>query len=147
MYPGYMLGSESRQSELSNHTDCCQWGCKKCWSRGAWVAQLIVCSGHGPRVPELSPASGSLPSGESACPSDPSPSHAFFLSFTVLKKYIKKKNCRGTWVAQWLSVCLWLRSWSWSSGIESRIGLPAGILLLPLPMSLPLSLSLCLMNK
>ena len=29
------------------------------------------------------------------------------------------------------------------SGIESHIGLPAGSLLLPLPMSLPLSISFC----
>ena len=41
----------------------------------------------------------------------------------------------------WLSVCLWLRLWSWGPGIKFRIGLPAGSLLLPLPVSLPLSLS------
>ena len=48
------------------------------------------------------------------------------------------------WVAQQLSACLQLRSWSWSPGIESHIDLPAWSLLLPLPVSLPLSLSLCL---
>ena len=31
---------------------------------------------------------------------------------------------RGTWVAQWLRTCCWLRSWSWGPGIESCIGLP-----------------------
>ena len=51
----------------------------------------------------------------------------------------------GTWVAQWLSICLWLGLWSWGPGIESHIRLPAGNLLPPLPMSLPLSVSL--MNK
>ena len=30
------------------------------------------------------------------------------------------------------------------SGFKSRVGVPVGSLLLPLPMSLPLSLSLCL---
>ena len=43
----------------------------------------------------------------------------------------------GTWVAQWLSICLW-PSWSRGPGIQSRIVLPAGSLLLPLAMSLPL---------
>ena len=51
----------------------------------------------------------------------------------------------GTWVAQQLSLCLWLRSLSQDPGIESRIGLLAGSLLLPLPVSLPLSLFV--MNK
>ena len=44
-----------------------------------------------------------------------------------------------TWVAQWLSICLWLRSWSQGPGIEFCIRLPVGSLLLPLPVSLPLS--------
>ena len=56
-----------------------------------------------------------------------------------------KINVWGTWVAQWLSVCLWLRSWSQGPGIESPSGLPTGSLLLPLPVSLPLCVSL--MNK
>ena len=30
----------------------------------------------------------------------------------------------GTWVAQWLSICLWLRSWSRGPGIESHLRLP-----------------------
>ena len=50
----------------------------------------------------------------------------------------------STWVAQWLSVCLQLRSQS--PEIESCIRLSTEILLLPLPVSL--SLSLCVfMNK
>ena len=52
---------------------------------------------------------------------------------------------KGTWVAQWLSLCLWLKAGPWGPGIESHIGLPAWSLLLPLPVSLPLSVSL--MNK
>ena len=39
---------------------------------------------------------------------------------------------QGTFVAQWLSVCIQLRTWSWGPGIESHIGLPVGSLLLPL---------------
>ena len=55
-------------------------------------------------------------------------------------------HCGDTGVAQWLRVCLWLRSWSpWGPGIKSHNGLPAWSLLLPLPMSLPLYVSL--MNK
>ena len=57
---------------------------------------------------------------------------------------ILRSSVWGTWVAQWLSVCLWLRAWSWGPGIESHIRLSTGSLLLPLPLSLPLSLSLCL---
>ena len=49
---------------------------------------------------------------------------------------------RGICVAQWLSNCLWLRSWSWGPGIESHIRILAGSLLLPLPMSQSLSVSL-----
>ena len=40
-------------------------------------------------------------------------------------------------MARWLSICLWLRTGSWGLGIESPTGLPAGSLLLPLPVSLP----------
>ena len=58
---------------------------------------------------------------------------------------IKSTDFRGTWMAQWLSLCLPLRSWSWSPVIKSHIRVPAGSLLLPLPVSLPLSVSL--MNK
>ena len=58
---------------------------------------------------------------------------------------LKGKKFRGHWVAQWLSICLWLRVWPWGPEIESHIGLPAEGLLLPLPVSLPLSGSL--MNK
>ena len=56
-----------------------------------------------------------------------------------------KTLTQGTWGAQGLSICLWLRAWSQGPGIESHIGLPTGGLLLPLPVSLPLSVSL--MNK
>ena len=51
----------------------------------------------------------------------------------------------GTGVTQWLSVCLWLRSWG--PGIESHIRLHTGSLLLPLPVSLPLSVCLSRINK
>ena len=54
-------------------------------------------------------------------------------------KFANNSNIKikgDTWVAQWLTVYLWLRLWSWGPGIESCIGLPAGSLLLPLPMSL-----------
>ena len=47
---------------------------------------------------------------------------------------------RDAWMAQWLSHCLWLRSWSQRLGIKSRIRFPVGSLLLPLPMFRPLSL-------
>ena len=46
----------------------------------------------------------------------------------------------GRQVAQWLSVCLWLRWWSWGPGMESCIRLPAGNLFL---LYLCLCLSLC----
>ena len=55
-----------------------------------------------------------------------------------------KKISWGPWVAQWLSICLWLRSWSWGPGMESHIRVPSGSLLLPLPVSLPLSFCVCL---
>ena len=55
---------------------------------------------------------------------------------------------RDTCVAQWLSVCLWLRAWTRIPGVESRMGLLAwSLLLLPLPMFLPLSFCVSLMNK
>ena len=57
----------------------------------------------------------------------------------------KISNNWGTWVGQWLSICLWLKLWSWGPGIESHIRFPAGSLLLPLPMFLPFCVSL--MNK
>ena len=51
-------------------------------------------------------------------------------------------------MAQRFGACLWPGARSWSPGIESRVGLPAWSLLLPLllplPVSLPLSLSLSL---
>ena len=45
------------------------------------------------------------------------------------------------WVAQWFSICLWLRSWSWGPVIKSCTRLPRGSMLLSLPMSLPLCVS------
>ena len=56
---------------------------------------------------------------------------------------IKIEKPRGAWVAQRLSIYLWLREWSWSHRIESHVRLPAWNLLLPLPMS-SASLFLCL---
>ena len=53
----------------------------------------------------------------------------------------KIDNFGGAWVAQWLSVCLWLGLGSRGPGIESHIRLSVGSLLLPLPMSLPLCFS------
>ena len=53
----------------------------------------------------------------------------------------------GTWLAQWLSICLWLRSWSQSPGIKPCIGFLSGSLLPPLPMSLLLSVCLSQLNK
>ena len=55
------------------------------------------------------------------------------------------KKLRDAWVAQQLSVCLWLRAWSLGPRIKSRIRLPAWNPFLPLPVFLPLSVSL--MNK
>ena len=51
---------------------------------------------------------------------------------------------RDLQVAQWWSVCLQPRAWSWRSRIKSCMGIPAWSLLLPLPVSLPLPLSLSL---
>ena len=64
-----------------------------------------------------------------------------------LVRSAKNHSWRDTWVAQWLSICLWLRLWSRGPGIESHIRLPTGSLLVPLPMSLPLSLCLSWINK
>ena len=54
---------------------------------------------------------------------------------------------QDTWVAQWLSICLWLRSWSGGPGIKFLTGLPAGSLPVSLPVSLPLSVSLMNIKK
>ena len=53
----------------------------------------------------------------------------------------RHNNSRGAWVAQWLSVCLWLGLWSQGPENESHVGLPTGSLPLPLPVSLPFCLS------
>ena len=54
----------------------------------------------------------------------------------------------GTWVAQSLSICLWLKSWSRGHGMESHIGLlqGAGFSLCLCLLSLPLSLGLSWIN-
>ena len=83
-----------------------------------------------------------------------------FLSFRLLPEWTwtgdQRKNISvliykvgDPWVAQRFGACLWPRARSWVPGIESRVGLPAWSLLLPLPVSLPvsLSLSLSIMNK
>ena len=58
-----------------------------------------------------------------------------------------KCTWRGAWVAQWLNIWLWLRSWSWGPRIKSCIGLPIGSLLLLLLISLPLSLCVSWISK
>ena len=58
-----------------------------------------------------------------------------------LQELAIKQIKEGHPVAQWLSICLQLRSWSQGPGIKSHIGLPTGSLLLPLPVSLLLSFS------
>ena len=45
---------------------------------------------------------------------------------------------RGTWVAQWLSICLWLKSRSWGPGTSSTSGSLRGACF-SLCLSLPLS--------
>ena len=53
----------------------------------------------------------------------------------------KLKANRDAWVAQWLSICLWLKTWSQGPRIESHIGIPVRSLFLPLSMSLLLFVS------
>ena len=56
-------------------------------------------------------------------------------------KWLKKKKVnRVAWVAQTLNICLRLREWSHSPGIESDIRLPVMGLLFPPPVSMPFSL-------
>ena len=66
------------------------------------------------------------------------------LFFGRLSEDVKNTKQWGAWVVQWWSISLWhdLRRGVF---LGSHIGLPAGSLLLPLPVSLPLSDSL--MNK
>ena len=59
----------------------------------------------------------------------------------------KKDITWGTWGTQWLSICLRLRMWSWSSGIESHIGLLHGACFFSLCLCLCLSLSPSWINK
>ena len=56
--------------------------------------------------------------------------------------YLKKGSEGRRLGGSVVGCCLWLRSQSQGLGIESHIGLPAGSLLLPPPVSLPLSLCL-----
>ena len=98
--------------------------------------------------------------------SDPQKKHTHKHTHTpyVITKYAhsqnRKKNAlkqdivllhvmpsRDTCVTQWLSICLWLKPWSWGPGIESCVGLPVGSLFLPLPMPLYISLCLSWINK
>ena len=55
---------------------------------------------------------------------------------TFGRKTSRYSGFRDAWVAQWLSVCLPLRLWSWSPGIKSHIRLCMSLFLLRLPMSL-----------
>ena len=72
----------------------------------------------------------------------------FFLSWNPSPRLLDKREiCTGTWVAQWLSICLRLWVWPRGPGIQSCMRFPAGSLVLPLPVSLPLSLCLSWINK
>ena len=124
--------------------------------RSAWVAQLSIQLLVLAQVIRLSPASGSVLDGE---PAWDSLSHPLYLSlsappqkkksssFKIAEQKVMENFCRDAWMAQRLRVCLWLRVWSRSPGIESHIGLLAWTLLLLLPMSLPLSLCLSWIHK
>ena len=59
----------------------------------------------------------------------------------------KKKKSQDAWVAQRLSVCLWLRRDPGVPRSSPTLGFPMGSLLLCLPMSQPLSLSLCVSHE
>ena len=65
----------------------------------------------------------------------------------ILTKLSRKPPTGNPWVAQWFGTCLWPRARSWSPGIESRFGLPAWSLLLPLPVFLCFCLSLSLSHE
>ena len=58
------------------------------------------------------------------------------------KSDLENRKVEDTWVAQWLNVCLWLRSCSQGPAIKSHIRLPTGSLLLPVPITLPLCVCL-----
>ena len=85
------------------------------------------------------------------------PLHPFSVSVSLKKRkkspltfLLKNSKFRDIQVAQRLGICLWLRAWSRSPGIESHIGFPARSLLLPclcLSVSLSLSLPVSLKNK
>ena len=61
--------------------------------------------------------------------------------------WVGKKRPRGTWVVQWLSICLQLRAWSRGPEIKFRFGLPTRSLLLPLPTFLLLCVCLSWIDK
>ena len=62
--------------------------------------------------------------------------------FLLKSSLSQKRHIWNAWVAQRLSVCLWIRVGFRIPGIRSRIGLLAwSLLLLPLPVSLPLCVS------
>ena len=68
----------------------------------------------------------------------------------VTSLVIKKMKMRGAWVAQSLSICLQLRVWSRSPGIESHIRLlrcrPASPSHTPLACVQSLTIALCQIN-
>ena len=108
-------------------------------SKWAWMAQSVesstlgFCSSQDLRVVRLSPESRSALPGESAWISSPSAppltcSCTGMLSLRlsqINKCLFKKMQDWDTWVAQQLSICLQLRTWSCSPRIKSHIGLPA----------------------
>ena len=83
----------------------------------------------------VSPPGQSIHISRSVCLKLSSSSLLQNLLLALCASYLKWYH-RDAWVAQRLSICLWLRAWSWGPGIESHIGLPAWSLLLPLPVSL-----------
>ena len=102
-----------------------------CWLEGALCS--LTCG------PFHYSCLGVLPTWELTCPRMSPRNKSQIPALTQWLGYTFWRKCqrRGIWVAQWLSVCLQLRSWSKDLEIKSYIRLPAGSLLLPLPMSLP----------
>ena len=66
-----------------------------------------------------------------------------WLNIQTTKGYILNDLMRGPWVAQWLRICLWLRSWSWTPWSTLSLDSPWASCFL----CLCLSLSGSLMNK
>ncbi|XP_038305668.1 uncharacterized protein LOC102153776 [Canis lupus familiaris] len=129
-------------------------GTRRCDQRWLWWRQAPPRPArHWPSPPS---AGWALPRGEAGSQhlvlglSHPGPgpgpgSDNYLLFFLGPWQLDKKGTVRGICMAQWLSICLWLRSCSGVLGSRPALGSSAGNLLLPLPMSLPLSVSL--MNK